>query len=125
MSRTLLVTDDAAIIREMIKDVAIQAGWTIAGEAADGQQAIDRYRQLRPDAVTLDMVMPRRDGLYALRGIMEFDPEARVLVVSALEQKPVLREAFKLGAYDFLVKPFDRKALVQSLDQMLPAEPAA
>jgi len=121
MCRTLLVVDDAAIIREMIKDAATQAGWTIAGEAADGQQALDRYRQARPDAVTLDMVMPRYDGLYALRGIMEFDPEARVLVVSALEQKPVLSQAFKLGAADFLVKPFDRKGLVQSLDQMLPA----
>jgi len=121
MSRTLLVTDDAAIIREMIKDAATGAGWTIAGEAADGQQAIERYRQLRPDAVTLDMVMPRHDGLYALRRIMEFDPEARVLVVSALEQKPVLKEAFKLGAADFLVKPFDPKALVQSLEQMVPA----
>ncbi len=74
MPRTLLVADDALIIRQIIKDMAASAGWTVVGEASNGQEAIDRYRQLRPDAVTLDLVMPEHDGLYALHGIMEFDP---------------------------------------------------
>ncbi len=121
MSRTLLVTDDAIIIRAMIKDTAEHAGWTIVGEAINGQEAIDRYRQLQPDAVTLDLVMPDYDGLHGLRGIMQFDPNARVLVVSALDQKAVLREAFKAGASDFVIKPFDRNGLAQSLDQLVPA----
>ncbi len=121
MSRALLVIDDAAIIREMIKDTVASAGWTVAGEAANGQEAIDRYREVRPDAVTLDLVMPQYDGLHALRGIREFDPEARVLVVSALEQKAILQQAFKAGAADFLVKPFDRQILVQSLEQLVPS----
>jgi two-component system chemotaxis response regulator CheY len=121
MSRTLLVTDDAIIIREMIKDAATAAGWTIVGEAANGQEAIERFRELRPTAVTLDLVMPGYDGLHALRGILELDPEARVLVVSALDQKSVLRDAFKAGAADFIVKPFDRGLLVQSLDQITSA----
>jgi len=102
MARTLLVADDALIIRQIIKDMATGAGWTVVGEASNGQEAIERYRQLRPDAVTLDLVMPEHDGLYALHRIMEFDPRAKVLVVSALEQRGVLKEAFKAGAADFV-----------------------
>ncbi len=120
MSRTLLVTDDAIIIREIIKDAAMAAGWEIAGEAANGQEAIDRYAELRPDACTLDLVMPEYNGIHALRGIMELDPEARVVVVSALEQKNVLKEAFRAGAADFIVKPFDRGNLIATLDQLVP-----
>jgi len=119
MVRTLLVADDALIIREIIKDMAAQAGWKVVGEAANGQEAIDRYRELHPDAVTLDMVMPEHDGLYALHGIMEFDPNAKVLVVSALEQRGVLKEAFKAGATDFVAKPFDKKNLQTTLEQLV------
>jgi len=125
MTRRLLVIDDAAIIREIIKDTATAAGWTIAGEAADGRQGIDRYLELKPDAVTLDLVMPQYDGLYALRGIVAADPNARVLVVSALEQKAVLKEAFQAGAADFLVKPFDKNVLADTLAQLVPEEAVA
>ena len=120
MARTLLVADDALIIRQIIKDMATSAGWTVVGEASNGQEAIERYRQLRPDAVTLDLVMPEHDGLHALHGIMEFDPRAKVLLVSALEQRGVLKEAFKAGAADFVAKPFDRQSLQATLNQLLP-----
>ena len=120
MARTLLVTDDAMIIRQIIKDMATSAGWEVVGEASNGQEAIDRYRELHPDAVTLDLVMPEHDGLHALHGIMEFDPKARVLVVSALEQRGVLKDAFKAGAADFVSKPFDKQNLQASLQQLLP-----
>ncbi len=119
MTRRLLVTDDAIIIREMIKDAATEAGWEIAGEACNGQEAIDRYLELRPDACTLDLVMPEYDGLHALRGILKEDPDARVCVVSALDQKHVLKEAFQIGAADFIVKPFDREFLVETLDKLV------
>ena len=118
MSRTLLVTDDAAIIREMIKDLAGRAGWTVVGEASNGQQAIERYTELKPDAVTLDLVMPEYDGLHALHGIMQINPRAKVVVVSALEQKAILKDAFKAGAADFLVKPFSRQTLVGALENL-------
>ena len=118
MTKTLLVTDDAVIIREMIKDTAREAGWEIVAEAGNGREAVDHYRDKHPAAVTLDLVMPEFDGLYALRNIIEFDPDARVLVVSALDQKKVLKEAFKLGAADFIVKPFDRRVLVDTLEQI-------
>jgi two-component system, chemotaxis family, chemotaxis protein CheY len=119
MPGTLLVTDDALIIRAMIKDTATEAGWSVVGEAANGQQAIEQYERLRPDVVTLDLVMPEFDGLHALRGILALDPRARVVVVSALEQKNVLMDAFKIGASDFVVKPFDRKALVATLERLV------
>ena len=121
MTRSLLVVDDAIIIRELIKDAAIDEGWMIAGEACDGQQAIDRYRELRPDAVTLDLVMPQYNGLHAIRGILELDTNARILVISALDQKNILKEAFTLGVFDFIVKPFTKAVLVQTLDRMTPA----
>ncbi len=119
MAKTLLIVDDALIIREIIKDTAIAAGWEIVGEATNGQEAIDLYLQLKPSAVTLDMVMPEYDGIHALRGIIEADPEAKVLVVSALDQKTVLQQAFKFGASDFIVKPFDKDRLVEGLECLM------
>jgi two-component system chemotaxis response regulator CheY len=116
MAKRLLVTDDAEIMREIIKDAATSAGWEVVGTATNGQEAIDKYKELRPDVVTLDLVMPEFDGLHALRGILGFDPNATVLVVSALDQRNVLKEAFKTGATDFLVKPFDRNQLVSALN---------
>jgi two-component system chemotaxis response regulator CheY len=118
MTNTLLITDDALIIRQIIRDCAEAAGWEVVGEASDGAQAIALYEQFRPTAVTLDMVMPVYDGLYALAGIMKCDPQAKVLVVSAVDQKPTLREAFRLGAADFIVKPFDRVKLTQALEAL-------
>ena len=120
MSRRLLIADDALIIRQIIKDMAASAGWEVVGEAANGQEAIERYRELHPDAVTLDLVMPEHDGLHALHGIMDFDPEAKVLVVSALEQRGAIKEAIKAGAADFVAKPFDKRGLAATLDQLVP-----
>jgi two-component system chemotaxis response regulator CheY len=122
MSRRLLIADDAMIIRHIIKDMAAAAGWEVVGEAANGQEAIERYRELHPDAVTLDLVMPEHDGLHALHGIMEFDSEAKVLVVSALEQRGVLKDAIKAGASDFVAKPFDKRSLQATLEQLVPAD---
>jgi two-component system chemotaxis response regulator CheY len=120
MPRRLLVADDAMIIRQIIKDMAVAAGWEVVGEASNGQEAIERYRELHPDAVTLDLVMPEHDGLHALHGIMEFDSDAKVLVVSALEQRGVLKDAIKAGASDFVAKPFDKKSLQATLEQLVP-----
>jgi two-component system chemotaxis response regulator CheY len=123
MSHTLLVTDDSMIVREMIKDLAAEAGWTVVGEAVNGQDAIEKYRQLRPDAMTLDLVMPEYDGLHALRGVRECDPQAKVLVVSAIDQTDVLQEAVKLGAADFIVKPFDKQRAQRALSILFGDKP--
>ncbi len=118
MSKTLVVTDDAMIIREMIKDAVREDGWQVSAEATNGQEAIDRYAEVRPDAMTLDLVMPEFDGLHALRGIMALDPDARVLVVSALDQKEFLKGALELGAKDFIVKPFQKDRLLGALNKL-------
>jgi two-component system chemotaxis response regulator CheY len=121
MPARLLVVDDAMIIRELIKEAAAEAGMQVVGEAANGQDAIDRYRELRPDVVTLDLVMPKFDGLHALAGILQCDPQARVIVVSALEQTSILKEAFRKGASDFITKPFDKRILIATIENVVGA----
>ncbi len=125
MGKRLLVTDDAMIIREMIKDAAVDNGWEIAGEAANGQEAIDKFSELQPDAMTLDLVMPDYDGLHALRGIIGEFPDAKVLVVSAIDQTDVLKDALRLGATDFIVKPFDKSRLLEALEKIVASKEAA
>ena len=120
MTRRLLIADDAEIMREIIKDTATEAGWEVVGFACDGQEAIEKYKELSPDVVTLDLVMPQYDGLYGLRGILAYDANATVLVVSALDQRNVLKDAFKTGATDFLVKPFDKAQLISALNTHAP-----
>lgn len=123
MAKTLLVTDDAAIVREKIKEAARGAGWEIVGEARNGKEAVERYAELRPLAMTIDLVMPEYDGIYALREIIALDPNAKIIVVSA-GQKNILKDAFKLGATDFIVKPFDKRTLTNTLEQFVAsAEP--
>ncbi len=117
----LLVTDDALIMRMRIKDLAREAGWEVVGEAANGQECVERYAALRPDLVTLDIVMPEMDGVEALRAIRAADPEAKVVMVSALDQKSKLSECIRLGALDFIVKPFDRERLLGLLRKYAPA----
>ncbi len=117
MDKTLLVIDDAAVVREKIKDIACAAGWEIVGEANNGKDAVRMYAEFRPTAVTLDLVMPEFDGIYALREILEMDADAKVVVISALGQKNVLKDAFKLGAADFIIKPFDKRTLAATLEQ--------
>ncbi|MEN6449594.1 MAG: response regulator [Thermoguttaceae bacterium] len=117
MANTLLVVDDATIVRERIKEVASNAGWEIVGEACNGLEAVEQFGRLRPAVVTLDLVMPERDGIWALREILGTDPGAKVIVISALGQKNVVKDAFKLGAADFVVKPFEWKTLTATLEQ--------
>ena len=125
MPKKLLITDDALIIRQQIKDAATSVGWHVAGEAGNGQEAIDRYSELKPDACTLDLAMPEYDGLHALRGIMRMDPKANVLVVSAMGQKSMVKKALKLGACDFLIKPVSRRTLVSTLGRLAYEMPEA
>jgi two-component system chemotaxis response regulator CheY len=106
-----LIVDDAMIMRLRIATIAREAGWEVAGEAADGAEGLARYRELRPDLVTLDIVMPTLDGVETLRSIVAEDPAARVVMVSAVDQRAKLVECIALGALDFIVKPFDKARL--------------
>lgn len=110
-SNRLLVVDDALIIRQRIRAIAEEAGWQVAGEAKNGNEAIALYQQEKPNLVTLDIVMPDLDGVSALIQIMKLDPEARVIMVSAVNQRDKLAECIRVGALDFVVKPFEKAAL--------------
>lgn len=111
MAKRVLIVDDALIMRMRIKEIARDSGWEIAGEAANGEEGLARYRELRPDLMTLDIVMPKIDGVEVLRQIRQEDPQARIVMVSAVDQKGKLTECIRLGAVDFIVKPFDKARL--------------
>lgn len=115
MPNRVLVVDDSLLMRKMIGDCLSAAGWEVAGEARDGKEAVEKYRELRPDAVTLDIVMPGADGMYALQTILGMDPEAKVVVVSALNQTKTISEAIRKGAQDFIAKPFFPNQLQETM----------
>lgn len=121
MDKTLLVVDDALIIRKQIVDAATLAGWTVVGEADNGLSAYELYKQFRPTAVTLDLIMPEHNGISALERIMPEFPDARIVLVSALNQKEVLKKAFALGAADFVIKPFRPEVLIETLETVVAA----
>jgi two-component system, chemotaxis family, chemotaxis protein CheY len=116
--KRLLVVDDALFMRKMICGVAAEAGWEVVGEATNGAEAISLYQQHRPDLVTMDLVMPVMGGLEALRQIRALDPQARVVVVTALDQKQALMDSIRDGAIDFIVKPFERQRVVALLAKL-------
>ena len=122
MAKRLLIVDDALIMRKRIKDIAERAGWEIAGEASNGEEAVQMYRQESPDLVTLDIVMPKMDGVTALKQVLAADPRARVVMISAVDQKEKLSECIGSGAVDFIVKPFDTERLKRFFEKYLAAE---
>ena len=115
MSKRLLIVDDSLLMRKMIAETLVNDGWVVAGEASTGEEAVEQYRAVRPDAVTLDIVMPGRDGTYALEQILAFDPNAKIVVVSALNQTRMISEAIRKGAQDFIAKPFLPEQLQQTM----------
>ena len=121
-SKRVLVVDDALFMRKRIKDVAEEVGWEIAGEASNGEEALQIYEQEKPDLVTLDIVMPKMDGVAALKRIMQMDPAARVVMVTAVNQKEKLAECINAGAVDFIVKPFEKSLLQGFFEKSLEAE---
>jgi two-component system chemotaxis response regulator CheY len=114
----VLVVDDAAFMRKMLSDVLAQGGHEVIGEAGNGVEAIASFQSLRPEVTTLDITMPEKDGLTALREIIALDPSARVVMCSALGQESKVLESIKLGAKDFVVKPF-QAAVIEAVGKAL------
>jgi two-component system chemotaxis response regulator CheY len=106
-------------MRTMIGDILTQSGFEIVGEAETGVQAIDRYKQLQPDLVTMDIVMPDMGGIDAVREITRFHPEARILMCSAMGQQALVVEAIQAGARDFVVKPFQPSRVLEAVQRVL------
>jgi two-component system chemotaxis response regulator CheY len=118
----ILVADDASFMRQMIREIVESEGFEICGEASDGIEAIDEYKRLQPDVVTMDIVMPRKSGIDAVRGIMDIDPTACVVMCSALGQETLVTEALQAGAKDFIVKPFKPDSVIDTLKKVLEKE---
>jgi two-component system chemotaxis response regulator CheY len=115
----VLVVDDAAFMRKMVSDALAKGGHEVVGEAGNGVEAIARFQELKPDLMTLDITMPEKDGLTALAEIVAADPSARVVMCSALGQEAKVLEAIKLGARDFVVKPFQPDRVIEAVDKAL------
>jgi two-component system chemotaxis response regulator CheY len=119
VSHTVLVCDDAIFMRTMIADILAQAGYEVVGEAETGVQACEKYKQLKPDLVTMDIVMPDMGGIDAVREIVKFDPSARILMCSAMGQQALVVEAIQAGAKDFVVKPFQPSRVLEAVQRVL------
>ncbi|MBU9724284.1 MULTISPECIES: response regulator [Bacillaceae] len=115
----LLITDDAAFMRMTLKRIVTDAGFEVVGEAANGQEAVDLYREHKPDLVTMDITMPTMDGIEALKEIKKLNPHAKVLMCSAMGQQAKVVEAIQNGALDFIVKPFDNARIIEALNKAL------
>lgn len=115
----ILITDDAVFMRMMMKDILTKAGHTVVGEASNGIEAVEMYKDKNPDLVTLDITMPECDGIQALKDIMALDPKAKVIMCSAMGQQSMVLEAINAGAIDFVVKPFQAERVVTSINKVI------
>jgi two-component system chemotaxis response regulator CheY len=115
----VLVCDDAIFMRTMISDILTQAGFEVVGEAESGTQAVERYHALKPDLVTMDIVMPDMGGIEAVREICKSDPDAKILMCSAMGQQALVVEAIQAGAKDFVVKPFQPSRVLEAVQRVL------
>lgn len=119
MAQRILVVDDAAFMRMMLKDILTKGGYEVCGEAGDGVEALSKYNELKPDLVTLDITMPNKDGIAALKDIRATDPNARCIMCSAMGQQSMVIEAIQSGARDFIVKPFQAERVLESIKKVL------
>jgi len=115
----ILLVDDAAIMRMMLQEILEEAGHTIVGEAENGQEAFDKYKELKPDLTLMDITMPNVDGIKAVQMIKEFDPGAKIIMCSAMGQKELVLKAIKCGAKDFIIKPFQEKRVIEAVNRVL------
>jgi two-component system chemotaxis response regulator CheY len=115
----ILIVDDAAFMRMMVKDNLKKAGYSDFLEAGDGEDAVNKYTENKPDLVLLDITMPIKDGIQALQNIKQINPQAKVIMCSAMGQEGMVVEAIKLGALDFIVKPFKPERLIQTVKNVL------
>lgn len=115
--KKVLVVDDAAFVRAMLKRLIEDNGFVVSGEAENGEEALRAYRSLKPDLVIMDITMPLMDGLEATKRIVSIDPKAKIVIVSARGEKPMVIKAIEAGAQDFIVKPFEVPRVVKTLNK--------
>jgi len=119
MANRILIVDDAAFMRMMIRDILTKNGYEVCGEANDGAQAIEKYKELKPDLITMDITMPEMDGIQALKEIKKIEPGAKVIMCSAMGQQAMVIDAIQAGAKDFIVKPFQADRVIEAIKKTL------
>lgn len=119
MAKSILIVDDAAFMRMMIKNILLKNGFEVVGEAENGKIAVELYRESKPDLVTMDITMPEMEGIEAVKAIREYDPNASIIMCSAMGQQSMVMDAIQAGAKDFIVKPFQQDRLLQAIERVL------
>jgi len=119
MSKTILIVDDSPIIRLMLGDLLKENGYDVIGEGCDGVEGVNKYRELKPDLVTMDITMPNKDGIEALTEILEMDSDAKVIMVTAIDQRDSLMSSIHEGASDYIVKPFENDRVLSAVKKAL------
>jgi two-component system chemotaxis response regulator CheY len=125
MNKRILIVDDSFYMRTMLRNILTDAGYEVAGEAATGQQAMQLARDVRPDLVTLDVILPDNTGLDVLKGLRAEQPDLKIVMVSAVGQDVIVNEARAAGAGDYLVKPFSEERVLEVVSRMLNSQPVA
>ena len=115
MAVRVLVVDDAAFMRMMVKDILSKNGYEVVGEAENGMKAVEKFAELRPDLVTMDITMPEMDGISAVKAIRKIDPKAKIVMCSAMGQQAMVIEAIPAGARDFIVNPFQADRVLEAV----------
>lgn len=119
MSNRVLIVDDAAFMRMMLKDILAKNGFEIVGEAENGAIGVEKYKELKPDLITMDITMPEMDGISAVKEIMKLDAKARIVMCSAMGQQAMVIDAIQAGAKDFIVKPFQPERVLEAVQKAL------
>ena len=119
MAKSVLIVDDAAFMRMMIKDILTKNGYDVAGEADNGLKAVERYKELTPDLVLMDITMPEMNGIDAVKNIKAIDPGAKIVMCSAMGQQAMVIESIQAGARDFIVKPFQADRVLEAVRKVL------
>ncbi|MGI6144229.1 MAG: response regulator [Peptococcia bacterium] len=119
MAHSVLLVDDAAFMRMMLREILTKGGYNVVGEAENGIIAVTKYKELRPDIVTMDITMPEMDGITAVKEIKKIDPNAKIIMCSAMGQQAMVIEAIQSGARDFIVKPFQPVRVMEAVQKAL------
>jgi len=116
--KTVLIVDDSSLMRRLLKGIVTKHGYDVIGEAKNGKLGVEKYRELKPDFVTMDLIMDEMTGLEALKLIMSEDPDANIIMVSSMGQEVIVRDAIVSGAKNFLLKPFDEQQVISAIKKL-------